>query len=174
MTGRDWKPGDVAMVTEYDEHVPAFYANADSCGNRVHVVNHWHYLRPTREGCTWTSKPDAAARPLVVIDYEDRKQVEWLLAVMKDHGWGGIDDEAPADLQAALREFANPTPPIEEPRGLGAVVEDAKGRLWFRMTVENQTWPGEVWQWQYGDGDERWSKWPEINAVRVLSEGWSA
>lgn len=108
----------------------------------------------------------------VTIDYEDREAVERLTQLVFEvaHPF----ESRIADMAAALREYANPTPPKpEEPLGLGAMVEDAKGVLWFRMTVENQTWPGEVWQEQYGDAD-RWSKWESVPAVRVVSEGVTA
>jgi hypothetical protein len=116
------------------------------------------------------------------IDPEDREQVERLAKVMDDEfarrGWvnqSTPDPDVVDAIQAALREFANPTPPKpEEPTGLGAVVEDAEGSLWFRMTLENQTWAGEVWQEQYGCDADRWTKWADIAAVRVLSEGVTA
>jgi hypothetical protein len=68
-------------------------------------------------------------------------------------------------LQAALREFAEPTPPRpEEPTGLGAVVETAGGRF-VRSDVETSN----PWRGPNGVPHE----WDDItdSAVRVLSEG---
>jgi hypothetical protein len=66
-------------------------------------------------------------RPVVVIDPEDREQVERLCSGLLDIHWYGNADA----MQVALRKFANPTPPKpDEPTGLGAVVEDADGIRW--------------------------------------------
>lgn len=53
-------------------------------------------------------------RPLVVIDPEDRESAGRLLNLLwQMGGWGvgGSLDELTDNFQAALREFANPTPP---------------------------------------------------------------
>lgn len=164
MTGRKWKPGDVALVTWGRGDEVMIRTNRPAVGDVWHGPNGW--------------LGDASAkhvRSLVVIDPEDREQVGRLLDALAEKDWEvGEGDQLADDVQAALREFANPTPPKpEEPTGLGAVVEDTDGRLWFRMTLENQTWPGEVWQEQYGCDPDRWRKYADVNAVRVLSEGWS-
>jgi hypothetical protein len=75
------------------------------------------------------------ARPLVVIDPEDREQVERLTKALVEaayrHSNVVVSDQAStATRQAALREFADPKPPKPaEPTGLGAVVEDARASL---------------------------------------------
>jgi hypothetical protein len=111
------------------------------------------------------------------IDPEDREQVEQLAKVMDDEfarrGWANQstpDPDVVDAIQAALREFANPTPPPkpEEPTGLGAVVEDAEGERyvndglghWLRLGQGN----GFFGHWTYTD----------VPAVRVLSEGVTA
>lgn len=149
---REWKPGDVATISTR----PLIYLGddrwADSFGTQLRLTS-------------------GEPRPLVVIDPEDREAVERLVTAIERVTGGTANHRAGDDMQAALREYANPTPPRpDEPKGLGAVVEDEGGVLWFRMAVENQTWPGEVWQEQYGDAD-RWSKWDSVAAVRVLSPG---
>jgi hypothetical protein len=64
------------------------------------------------------------ALPLVVIDPEDREQVDRLVRSYHNQNLFSVVD----DMQAALREFADPKPPKPaEPTGLGAVVEDADG-----------------------------------------------
>lgn len=148
----EWKPGDVASTLRNKTQVA------------LRTGKGWTYIDGSTGGVRCD---DYDFRPLAVIDPEDREAVERLVSLnrleLMVH---------PADtMQAALREFANPKPPRpDEPQGLGAVVEDGNGVLWIRMSIENQTWPGEVWQEQYGVVD-RWSKWSDIAAVRVLSEG---
>lgn len=75
------------------------------------------------------------------------------------------------DLAAALREFANPTPPKpDEPTGLGAVVEDAEGRRWMRGSSTRG-----LKVWVNDDAlDSEWRAYRDIAAVRVLSEGVTA
>lgn len=115
--GREFKPGDVAVITEYGHPTPAVLLPS-SCvvgsGYENHAGQHWHYLAATPEGATWTSHPAPAARPLVVIDPEDREQVERVSQAIKDAYWGAEASKVSAGLvdamQAALREFANPKP----------------------------------------------------------------
>jgi hypothetical protein len=98
-------------------------------------------------------------RPLVVIDPEDREQVERLTAAMvNEYGVDVHYDET----QAALRSLiAPPRPP--EPKGLGAVVEDADGRRWSRAN--------DAGEWYSADGEEVGPHYSHVAAVRVLSEG---
>lgn len=74
-------------------------------------------------------------------------------------------------MQAALREFANPTPPKpEEPTGLGAVVEDAEGVRWLSVGAQD----GGEFRWaRDGQVVGSWRKYADIAPVRVLSGGWS-
>lgn len=115
------------------------------------------------------------ARRLVVIDPEDREQVERLLA--NYHGWRWARERSEAsigDMQTSLREFANPTPPKpDEPTGLGAVVEDADGAKWVRARDESYPWrPANEALTLSTSGVYR--PYVEIAAVRVLSEGVTA
>lgn len=161
MSEHNWKPGDVATVR---------------CD-----ASEWHTALRVKmtgdEGDVWVCCVSGAqpsrflsdARPLVVIDPEDRAQVERLDALIDD-GLCGKDTpkwSGPADvLQAALREFANPTPPKpDEPTGLGAVVEDAAGKRWVRSADMDCSNP---WNEASGYDSEEWS---QIAVVRVLSEG---
>lgn len=145
---RDWKAGDIALVTHA------------RLGTRVGMRRH--------RDCFWafgtTSWPDwniTDARRLVVIDPEDREQVERLADIFckaPSSGWVH-------DMQAALREFANPKPPKPaEPKGLGAVVRDSEGRLWLRDGLDYS--PG---QWWGMNGARR--AWDRIDVAEVLSEG---
>ena len=111
-------------------------------------------------------------RRLVVIDPENREQVERLVGLIDRHEEATANDPGDdvhtwevAAMQAALREFANPAPPKpEEPKGLGAVVEDAEGRRWVRFNSAESSRR----RWTDGTGDLQWS---QVAAVRVLSEG---
>ena len=105
-------------------------------------------LRPTRR---------ADVRPLVVIDPEDRDQVERLADLF------GV---FPGVAARHLREFANPTlPKPAEPQGLGAVVEDAKSCLWVRSDLD------EDFPWTAVGQPDELHGYREIAAVSILSEG---
>lgn len=165
--GREWSPGDVAMVkwgggTEIALRAEQGWSFAD--------MHQW----------LGDANPHDA-RPLVVIDAEDREQVERLARASHDaiHKIGDFDSKTDLSrgvltelMQAALREFADPTPPKpEEPTGLGAVVEDDAGRIYTRYETDAEPQP---W-WQSAHGPEhdvvRRFSWEDINVVRVLSEG---
>jgi hypothetical protein len=118
---------------------------------------------------------DNGCRPVVVIDPEDREQVERLLRGYA--GWKADPDditnypEYVDHMQAALREFANPTPPRpEEPTGLGPVVEAPNGDRWSRIEPTGDPDHTRVWICE-ADEQVRPRPWPDIAAVRVLSEG---
>lgn len=72
-------------------------------------------------------------------------------------------------VQEAMESFTPPTPPIAEPTGLGAVVEDDRGFAWVRTHATGYPWHANL------DPADRNStavrKWRDINATRVLSEG---
>lgn len=159
--GREWKPGDVALV-DY--------------GRGVEVMMRDHY------GWTsaWAEITDSenvveSVRPLVVIDPEDREQVSRLgdafCKARWDHtpGSNECDPLTFSSMQAALREFAVPTPPRpDEPTGLGAVVEDENGARHVRTFAgAHRAWLGHI----RDDGGERTRTYAEIAAVRVLSDG---
>lgn len=94
---REWKPGDVAMVT------------VDGVEQRA--------VR-SADGTKWVVEPKPApsrrvsesARPLVVIDPEDREQVERILDAFD--ACDGLGHEAEIDdLQGVFRDLADP--PVE-------------------------------------------------------------
>lgn len=147
------------------------------------VVVHPKYGRGIVQGSGWwvgfvsheiaLTAVAADLRHLVVIDPEDREQVERFaethhLAVGFAR-WNNLHPNTQRDridiMQATLRGFAEPeTPKPEEPTGLGAVVEDADGLQWVRIES-----PPGWWWWRNSNGETRW--WPDIDAVRSLSEG---
>lgn len=165
MTEREWKPGDVAMRRSADRHGDLGYEKvtiATTC--RTHADGrdlHWHHV-----GGGWDplhEEDGPTYRPLVVIDPESDADVARLENALEDQGC-----RVGTGVRAALREFANPTPPKpDEPQGLGAVVEDDGGGLWIR-TAE----PRFPWRIDYegGNGAES-TVWEHVAAVRVLPEG---
>jgi hypothetical protein len=170
--GRGWKPGQLL---------------ADIDGNRFWVVEVTENTAAASEsGRAWVPgssvvdadgngwRPDSldGARPLVVIDPEDREQVERLRVLYHAQRNTVTGNSATGDMQAALREFANPTrPKPEEPLGLGAVVEDSKGRTYVRHPDgDNDDRP-----WFDKDGDfYGWDDLDVVDESQILSGGVTA
>ena len=166
---REWKPGDVAVI-----EAPARMVGGDGRANIMTTV------RAVRGEDMWTQLDDlnndfvdtpqcsewSHARPLVVIDPEDREQGDELRDLIHKHGGVMLLGSV---LQAALREFANPTPPKpDEPPLLCAVVQREDGARWVRG---EKGWTNLDATGQFLN----WSDWSEVNelspVVRVLSEG---
>lgn len=183
----DWKPGD--DVAAWSSGRKTGTADGDGLGllgrQRSVQAMPWpqHEARDEVEFGGLHQDAFAAPRPLVVIDPEDAEQVERLMKTIIDkapsvvvrHNQGGRHIEwRAASLAAALREFAAPTPPKpDEPQGLGAVVEDAKGVLWTRNEYKTNL-TGTVWISAYHPtlADESvMREYSDIDVVRVLSEG---
>lgn len=104
-------------------------------------------------------------RPVVLIDPEDREQIERLTKVLAETYMPGYNWEW---VQAALRSLiAPPKPP--EPIGLGAVVEDADGLRWTRVesgeTITRNPW------YPAADDERQPDEYRNIAAVKVLSDG---
>ena len=160
----NWKPGDIAVSTRWGYR--SIFVAACPNHSRRDGMGCWH----NESG--YSDSEDSPRRPLVVIDPEDREQVERLTAFVVDllHAWPKPKGVGPDAMQAALREFANPTPPKpDEPTGLGAVVEDEGGDRWVKFAdseADGRNWAG-------GNGDHN-RNWSEINVVEVLSEGVSS
>lgn len=153
---REWKPGDVAMR----DGELAFLTDRGV----------WRW---STTGLPCLAQDHARSRPLVVIDPEDREQVEQLIRLQDIAFDGSARDPVIAadvrDMQAALREFADPKPPRpEEPTGLGAVVEDAAGELWLRSYLPGEDADVLGKPWKNGPVCKNWQI---VDAVRVLSEG---
>lgn len=154
---REWKPGNVAK-SRY--------------GVVFKTERGWIFDDGSGpNGPETESYPPADLRPLVVIDPEDREQVGQLAdlfdgAVDGGSGWTGA-------MQAALREFANLTPPKpEEPTGHLAVVEDVDGVRWVNWRDPRDGAVAHDRHWQSSEMDaEKWCNYSDINVVRVLSEG---
>lgn len=154
MSRREWKPGDVGVAL---------------IGERFIVTSGGKCFWPGEKPGDWSAvsgEPAAEDRPLVVIDPEDAKQVERLCDLL----YGGHAGDVTRKVQAALREFADPTPPTPpkpgEPQGLGAVVETEGGRRYVRTPVGDD----DPCPWICTRSGDCFG-YDEITAVRVLSEG---
>lgn len=121
---REWKPGDVAMV---DGQVAMIYNDGSLRATFV-------YTDADDDPCSIYAR-DADTRPLVMIDPEDREQVERLYASWLDDNLAAPEREAQVNaMQAALREFANPTPPRpDEPTDPTARVTDRRENIWRQL-----------------------------------------
>lgn len=156
---RDWNPGDVAVST---------FCGEDSV-RVVRYVDGWARLTDTDDYIPDDSMMGTytvtEARPLVVIDPDSNNDVCRLIRLLFDHGYTYNPDAEDTDLAAALREFANPTPPKpEEPTARWARVLDGRGRVWCRTE-----WDGGLNKpWQHEGTHVHWQI---LDAVRVLSEG---
>jgi hypothetical protein len=149
---REFKPGDVGT-----------WQGAGDV-RVIAVMSHrgeWNGV--DEHGSTYTNRTKPLARPLVVIDPEDAEQIKRLIACVETVCGRTATGRAYSDMQAALREFADPKP--EEPTGLGAVVEDANADLWVHSCQGGRA------QWMRRNNPSAWREWSEIDAVRVLSEG---
>lgn len=146
----NWKPGDVALVTLTKAD------DASGLPSVTHIAmrdNTGSWASGTTLGRRIGNDKIHEARRLVVIDPEDREQVERLADL---YGY----DLSTAALIDALREFASPTPPKpEEPTAGGSQVREADGTIWTR--VEGQ--PDKPWV--YGQSDADYSA---LNVVEVL------
>ncbi len=177
---QDWKPGDLvsAYVPTRNKRHALVYLGTLGGSHPWRLLDDG--LDVGRAGIGATNVRDArpliaalADRALVVIDAEDREQVERLAmllvrekATLSDRGvWH-------SGLAAALREFASPTPPKpDEPLGLGAVVEDTKGEKWIRVNIEADLPRPWAAQGNVGGNMSGWCAYADIKVVRVLSQG---
>lgn len=159
MSGREWQFGDVAMIEVHDNrHVGIF------------VGGGWRYADDMRVS---DDSAIATVRPLVVIDPEDRQQLERLADAFteaEDSRTITASQHRVDAMRDALCSLINPPKP-PEPTGLGAVVEDADGVLWVRVSsgwfraCTGGNSRGRYRRYTGVDSDD------PIAAVRVLSEG---
>lgn len=161
----DWKPGDVAMVTDGNVEWVGMVRPRHEAGAAlleiVYAKGGFDIVDDLAEGYT--------IRPLVVIDPDDAEQVERLRVALDGRSFSAWACGANTVIAAALREFASPTPPKpEEPTGLGAVVEDDKGKRYVRYAMHDLA----AWRAEYPAEESRpYRYFHDLNIVRVLSEG---
>jgi len=140
---------------------------ADDDGSVFFVVARPGVSAVDADGNCWSLGSIEGARPLVVLDPEDRDQMVTLHETLSGtgnftwHGW-------PMLLRDVLTRYAKaqskPAKP-PEPRGLGAVVEDAEGRPWVRFKT------AEIRPWRLNYPGAPCTYFRDIDAVKVLSEG---
>lgn len=136
---REWKPGDVALV------------RGKVC---IRAHGKWEHGLPDR----FAFDDDDRARPLVVIDPENREQVERLMRAARNNDTVGVES-----MQSALRSLITPPKP-GEPKHIGAVVLDEDGEEWtLARPFANNKW--------INSRTADYATYPQIAAVRVLSEG---
>lgn len=176
----EWKPGDVAVVS-----IVRRAGNDDPTEYRAFFAGRYGWYGVTGgEGCGGLTENEEEfsihRRPLVVIDPEDREQVERLVRAYLDCGDGIAElSTEPWSLpgmrmRQSLREFANPTPPKPpEPTGLGAVVFAdcgcARGRQRFVRDDTGSEFPEAPWKAHCGH--HRWSDLTLRDADDILTEG---
>lgn len=98
---REWKAGDVAKAGNY-----TIFCLTPENGGRP------RWIFDDGSGDVVSAGHLAHARPLVVIDAEDREQVERLARTYCERAYQGRFVLADiAIMQAALREYADPKPP---------------------------------------------------------------
>ena len=149
-----WKRGDVFV---------------DEGGIRFTVIDAEHAI--DGDGDDWYIESIDGIRPLLVIDPEDREQVERLARVYTDRRVNpnvcAVPSMVADRLQAALREFAQSEDP--EPMGLGAVVRDGNGADWVRIqTIYSSPFL------RRGANGTQLQKWADLpRPLTVLSPGWT-
>lgn len=163
MSARQWKPGDVALRTWDGRHPQLAYV-VNQCSDPHLDGIHWHVAPDGWDPINVEDDfPSAAFRPLVVIDPESEGDTQ-RLADLVNAAIASHDHLTSREvMQAALREFANPTPP-DEPTGLGAVVVDESEVEWVHLG-------SGLWCYGTTDGPSHGFEWAHVHAVRVLSEG---
>lgn len=143
---REFKPGDVALVTTAAGPQRALYTGIQ--GDQWISESGWVSADFVLE-----------ARPLVVIDPEDREQVERLASAYSDAHLLATGRErtlATPSLQAALREYADPTPPKpDEPTDPAAVVTDHRENTW-RLLADGD------WVCTYGPDHGEYLNWARL------------
>ena len=154
----EWKPGDVGSID----------SRARFDDSRV-MFTGYNWVSASGELLNRFLVP----RPLVVIDPDSAEDCERLAKAWSGLRYAELGDK-PMRLnayraQAALREFATPTPPKpDEPQNRYAVVLDADDVEWVRS--RDGFWAHVR---QEAHGMTRWStrSWDDITVTRVLSEG---
>jgi hypothetical protein len=108
MSERKWRPGDLITGDDGSRFwIVEVTANTTAAATRGRA---WvpGSSAVDADGNGWRADSVEGARPLVVIDPEDREQIERLgLALDRHSGFENRWNE----VQSALREFANPKPP---------------------------------------------------------------
>lgn len=140
---RGWKPGDVAVIS-----VP----NRDVFHRAFFDGETW---RECGGGYYFSFDTPTSVRPLIVVDPEGRDVNRLVIRL-------GTRYKGSTRLMRETLRDLHTDPPPEEPEGLGAVVEDARGQRWVRTDYADHQWLNHT---------AGISAWADIAAVKVLSEG---
>jgi hypothetical protein len=172
---REWKSGDVAMrIAGERRHVCVRVPRCTAAASGLRDEPHWHFASKS-PGTTAQCGSDALAeyRPLVVIDPEDREQAKELIRLFWANGNDACDDTRA--MQAALREFANPPPPIPDEPGVWSVAIVANNVPFMRAAQAHITPPiAKCWFGEHPTTGERvrlsWAALHDLGDVRVVNE----
>lgn len=153
--GREFKPGDVAMVRH------------SKSGREMLMLRGYKdkWFEPTG---SFSDVHVKGVRPVIVIDPEalDLELIE--RALVRWANWTSLVDEERAIRVLLDAIFPAVTPPKpDEPTGVGAVVEDAEGNRFVRYIGSDFELPWRMVTTQSISAES----WATISAVRVLSEG---
>lgn len=108
MSGREWAPGDVAL---YQGHVAFVWDDEAGLAKRPTFI----YTDEDGDPCSVWADGITSARRLLVLDPEDRAQVERLLTQFYDGLFGAVVQPEETDaMQAALRSLLAPPPEVLE------------------------------------------------------------
>lgn len=155
----EFKPGDIAALVVGGEECRGVMVRTEKLGDTWHVSGHSFFKSLDVNNAHYITD----ARPLVVIDPEDREQIKRLLRAFWCHGTDDCDD--PQAMADGLRSMLEPPKP-PEPTGLGAVVEDANGILWVRVTAN-----GVSDAWKPNHSRTSRLEWDSVPAVKVRYSG---
>lgn len=165
---RDWKVGDVAMVTDpvHGELVMTYHQDGirGAC---------WHGVVDGAVRCLNTDQA-LDARQLVVIDLPDGARAGWpvLIDALRQASdktnlkmtFGGLIEQIEAQTDP-------PKPPRPtEPTGQGAVAEDVDGELYVRHVLPGDQSKPRPWCNSTGAS----YAWDEFTPIAVLSHGWQS
>lgn len=175
MTARNWKRGEVARLTLRRGRQTTALCIREGIvedGADVSVLAYWADAEGSK---LWSSVVEA--RALVVTDPENINQIEDALPRLRDQieavARVSVDDRAWARILGRIQDDlidSVATPKLEEPTGLGAVVEDADGVQWVRWTPGHPPMTSP-WRKSNSIGAAAHKKWGALGAVRVLAEG---
>lgn len=170
---RAWMPGEVALIEAGCSANRQVALRTGTPSNMGWAYSGTHNGESTQSWTADTHGTVSVVRPLVVIDPEDREQVERLALEIYsrttgEESFGGQI----ANVQAALHEFTSPN--VEEPTGLGAVVEDEVGNVWVRIGADEDPRDDHLRTqmsppWRARGKSAKW--WASLRVARVLSEG---
>ena len=162
---REWKPGDVALVTDAKGRT----------GRAMKGARGWDFTPSGSSLNAYSGEAEPIeAHPLIVIDPRTMTWDGRIPSAQEFTAWAeaigaGEFETGILRIADALRELPDPilpNPKPDEPQGLGAVVEDADGVRWVRYSIHD----GYSWMRQTRE-DPAYVQYDDIAAVRVLSEG---